>query len=92
MHLASNMNERETTPELFVKTHERWSWLGAEAVEIVAGAAAGASLGIVAGPFAVLGGGVVGAIIGTLAGRESSIEEHEKAEHDKDLDAIGLDR
>ena len=85
--------KRETalTPEEIVLGTERRRRLETELFGMIAAAIGGAGGGAVIGPNGIFFGAILGAAVGALASFETEVVEHEKAEHQKELDAIGLE-
>jgi hypothetical protein len=84
-------NENVLTLEERVEGMERKRRIDLEFLGVLAGAAGGAGGGAMAGPIGIWIGAMIGAAVGALASIETEIVEHEKAEHEKELDAIGLE-
>jgi uncharacterized membrane protein len=80
---------RERTPEEMLRQKEFRSNFGAELVDVGAGALAGAAAGLMVGPVGVAAGAIVGATVGAIASIGIATAEHEKADHEKELDRIG---
>ena len=84
--------KRERSPEEVVQKKERARRIETEVVgAAAAGAGAGAGAGAIVGLPGVVAGAVIGAAVGALAGIETERMEHAKAEHEKELDKIGLE-
>jgi len=82
----------ERSPEDVIQKKERARRIETEVVgAAAAGAGAGAGVGAIVGLPGVVAGVVIGAAVGALAGIETERVEHAKAEHEKELDNIGLD-
>jgi hypothetical protein len=82
---------KDLTPEGIVLRTERTRRFETELFGMLAGAAGGAGGGALIGPPGIAFGAILGAAVGALASFETEIVEHEKAEHEKELDAIGLE-
>ena len=63
-----------------------------EAMDALIGAAAGGAMGILGGPVGIVVGAAMGAIIGGLVGHQAEQEYHEVDMHDRELDAIDVER
>lgn len=84
------MTKKELTPEEQIHQAEHRAHVAVEVVEAAAGAIAGAAIGVLGGPVGMVAGAALGAAAGAVLGAQAEQDEHRKAEHDKDLDRIGL--
>ncbi len=84
------MRREPRTPEEVVARAERKRRVETELFGTAAGAAAGAGAGALVGPPGIVAGAIIGAAVAALSSIETERVEHEKARHEKELDAIGL--
>lgn len=84
-------DKKQPTPEERLHTKEHRAHVEVEVLDAAAGAAAGAAVGILGGPIGMAAGAVIGAATGAILGAQLEKDEHQEAEHEKELDAIGVE-
>lgn len=89
--MSSNDGKKRTANDT-MKRSDRIAHIEAEVLDAAAGAVAGATVGAIGGPAGVAAGAAIGAAVGALAAVTLNREDRKAAAHDRELDAIGLEK